>query len=116
MSKFKNFLTESGKPKILNELFINISDIKDIPQGDKRDSQLLRLAMSAELDAANLYEAMARLTNNEDLKNVLLDIANEEKTHAGEFETMLEEIDPDYEYYEEEGEEEVEDMLGRELD
>jgi rubrerythrin len=32
---------------------------------------------------------MAALTDDGDLKKVLLDIAREEKTHVGEFQTML---------------------------
>lgn len=49
------------------------------------DKQILRAAMLAELDAINLYEQMANLTENKDLKMVLLDVAKEEKEHVGEF-------------------------------
>lgn len=78
------------------------------------DKQILRFSMMAELDAASAYEQLANITENEDIKEVLLDIAYEEKVHAGEFETLLEEIDEEYEEAEEEGEEEVEDMIGQE--
>jgi rubrerythrin len=53
------------------------------------NQEILRLAIIAELDAINLYEQMAALTDDKDLKAVLLDIAREEKTHVGEFQTML---------------------------
>lgn len=116
MANFKDFLTESKKAKLLNELFIQTQNLKDIPQGVERDKAILRLAIVAEFDAASLYEAMAKMTINSDLKEVLLDVANEEKAHIGEFEALLEYIDPDHEQFEDEGEEEVEDLLGKELD
>lgn len=111
MSKLKQFLTESEKPKLLNELFIQIKEIHKITPPE-REMQLLRFAMSAELDAANLYEAMAKMTSDPDLKEVFLDVAREEKVHFGEFEEMLEAYDEEHEQAEEEGEEEVEDMMG----
>lgn len=49
------------------------------------DMEILRLSIIAELDAINLYEQMAETTEDRDLKAVLLDIAKEEKTHAGNF-------------------------------
>ena len=53
------------------------------------NQELLRIAIIAELDAINLYEQLAALTDNADIKAVFLDIAKEEKTHVGEFQTML---------------------------
>jgi len=53
------------------------------------NKEILRAAIIAELDAINLYEQMAALTDDADLKKVLLDIAREEKAHVGEFEIML---------------------------
>jgi hypothetical protein len=99
------------KERVLNEIFIQSSEIETIPAGKERDVQILRLSMIAELDASNLYEKLATLTKDERVKKVLLDVSKEEKVHAGEFETLMEKIDPEYEEAEEEGEEEVEDML-----
>ena len=45
--------------------------------------------MIAELDAVNLYEQMANLTKNEEIRTILLDIAREEKIHVAMFETVL---------------------------
>lgn len=90
--------------KKLNEIFIE--EATD-------DLEIVRLSMIAELDAVNLYERMAKIAKNQNLKKVLLDVANEEKVHAEEFETLLEELDPDYEEAEEEAEEEVEDLIGQ---
>jgi rubrerythrin len=53
------------------------------------DKEILRLGMIAELDAINLYEQLAAYTSNTDIKKVILDIAREEKTHMGEFQTLL---------------------------
>jgi hypothetical protein len=60
------------------------------------DRELLRLSMIAELDAISLYEQLAKQTKNEKLKKILLDVAREEKTHVGEFQTLLCKIDPEY--------------------
>lgn len=57
------------------------------------DNEILRLGMIAELDAVSLYEQMAALTGDRHIKNVLLDIAKEEKTHIGEFQALLLERD-----------------------
>ena len=57
------------------------------------DNEILRAGIIAELDAINFYEQMAELTNNNNIKKVLLDIAREEKTHVGEFNEMLLKLD-----------------------
>lgn len=100
------------KEKILNELFVQASEIESMSAGPERDIQILRLAMIAELDASNLYEKLATLANDERVTTVMLDISREEKVHVGEFESLLEEIDTEYEKAEEEGEKEVEDLVG----
>jgi rubrerythrin len=56
---------------------------------------------------------MAALTENEDIRKVLLDIAKEEKTHMGEFETLLLMKDEEQKEELKEGEEEVEELLGK---
>jgi rubrerythrin len=53
------------------------------------DKEITRLGMIAELDAVNLYEQLAAMAKNELIKKALLDIAKEEKTHMGEFQTLL---------------------------
>jgi rubrerythrin len=59
----------------------------------ERKMEIMRTAMIAELDAISLYEQLAASTDDVKLKNVLLDVAREEKTHFGEFQTMLLRID-----------------------
>jgi len=73
--------------------------------------EILRLAMIAELDAISLYEQLAAATDNENVKKILLDVAKEEKTHVGEFQTLL--LKEDVEQVEEleKGKKEVEEII-----
>ncbi len=75
------------------------------------DKEILRVAIIAELDAINLYEQMAALTENENIRKILLDITKEEKTHAGEFQTLLLMEDKEQEKELEEGKKEVREFL-----
>jgi rubrerythrin len=62
------------------------------------------------LDAINIYEQMAALTENKHIKNVLLDIAGEEKTHVGEFQALLLTNDEQQEKELAEGKKEVQEI------
>jgi len=88
-------------------------DVSKIEEEDL-DKQMLRVAIIAELDAINLYEQLAAITKDENLKTVFLDIAREEKTHVGEFLTMLLMKDEEQQEKLEAGEEEVEEILENE--
>lgn len=63
----------------------------DLTQIDKKnvDMEILRTGIIAELDAINLYEQMAAMAQDPNIKAILLDIAKEEKTHVGEFQALL---------------------------
>ena len=87
-------------------------DLEKVPEEDI-DKQILRAGIIAELDAVNLYEQMADLTKNEDIRTILLDIAKEEKTHIGEFQTLLLRFDPQQGLELEAGAEEVEEELSK---
>jgi rubrerythrin len=76
------------------------------------DREILRLAIIAELDAVTLYEQLAATTQNEAIRDVLLDVAKEEKTHVGEFQTLLLRVDPEQVEELKQGKEEVEEELG----
>ncbi len=78
------------------------------------NKQILRIALIAELDAINLYEQLASLTDDETIRAVLLDIARKEKTHVGEFLTLLLSKDEEQAEELEEGKEEVEELLEEE--
>lgn len=71
----------------------------------------IRFMVAAEYEAIQLYQQTAESTDNALAKAVLLDIANEEKEHAGEFLRLLRELDPDEEKFYKEGYEEVEELM-----
>ncbi|HUL23482.1 MAG TPA: ferritin family protein [Thermodesulfobacteriota bacterium] len=72
--------------------------------------EILRAGIIAELDAINLYEQMAAMTQDNEIQKVLLDIAKEEKTHVGEFLTLLLKRDREQGVELEKGRKEVEEM------
>jgi rubrerythrin len=93
-----------------------LSDIpKKLERVDRKmlDQEILRAGIIAELDAINLYEQMAAMTSNRDIRAILLDIAKEEKTHVGEFQTLLLKEDPQQVKEMEEGRKEVEEELSK---
>ena len=57
------------------------------------DEEILRLAISSELSAINLYKSLARKAKSDKIKNILLDVAEEEQVHVGEFQEALEMVD-----------------------
>jgi rubrerythrin len=87
-------------------------DLERIKKGGL-DKEILRAAIIAELDAINLYEQMADMTRNGNIRKVLLDIAREEKTHVGEFHTLLLIEDKEQVQELEEGKKEIQELLIR---
>lgn len=93
--------------------------LSDIPKNLEKvsdanlDKEILRAGMIAELDAVSLYEQLAAMTKNENIRKVLLDIAKEEKTHVGEFEELLKRLDKEYDKEIESGKKEVEELTGK---
>jgi len=77
-----------------------------------RDREILRAAIIAELDAINLYEQMAALAVDPNIKAILLDVAKEEKTHVGEFQRLLLNRDEEQVKEMEEGKKEVQEEVG----
>ncbi len=71
----------------------------------------IRFFVAAEYEAIQLYEEIAEATDNKLAKEVLYDIANEEKVHAGEFLRLLKELDKEEEAFYKEGEKEVEEII-----
>jgi len=92
---------------MLSQLPVNLSEVKKADL----DKEILRAGIIAELDAISFYEQMAAMTDNESIKKVLLDIAKEEKTHMGEFQTLLLKEDEEQKKELKEGEKEVEELL-----
>ncbi len=95
---------------MLSKIPIDLNKIKK----ETLDKEILRAAIIAELDAINLYEQMAGITRNRNIKKLLLDVAREEKTHVGEFEAFLLMEDKQQEKELEEGKKEVEELIEHE--
>ncbi|MBW2992855.1 rubrerythrin [Candidatus Woesearchaeota archaeon] len=76
------------------------------------DNEILRTGMIAELDAINLYEQLAAMATDKNIKKMLLDIAKEEKTHMGEFQALLLNRDKEQVKELEEGKKEVKEEVG----
>ena len=75
-------------------------------------AQALRLGIIAELDAISLYNQLGLLIGDENIRKVFLDIAKEEKTHAGEFLTLLKSVDPEQVTELSAGAKEVQELTG----
>ena len=85
-------------------------DLAEVKSGEL-DLEILRAAVIAELDAISLYEQLAASSTNPAVRRVLLDIAKEEKTHMGEFTTLLLRLDTEQAAELKAGEKEVEELL-----
>jgi rubrerythrin len=71
----------------------------------------IRISIADEYEAIQVYTQLAESIDNELAKAVLLDIANEERVHAGEFMRLLKELAPDEEGFYQQGAAEVEEMI-----
>ncbi|RXE55400.1 rubrerythrin [Methanoculleus taiwanensis] len=71
----------------------------------------IRFSIAAEYEAIQLYMQIADSTENELVKKVMVDVANEEKEHAGEFLRLLRELAPEEMDYYDHGTKEVEEMI-----
>ena len=71
----------------------------------------IRFMIAAEYEAIQLYMQLAESTDNTLAQDVLKDIADEERVHAGEFLRLLKELAPDEEKFYAEGAEEVEEEI-----
>jgi rubrerythrin len=71
----------------------------------------IRFMVAAEYEAIQLYMQLAESTDNPLAVDVLTDIADEERVHAGEFLRLLHELAPDEKKFYVEGAEEVEEEI-----
>jgi len=71
----------------------------------------VRFMVAAEYEAVQLYMQLAESTDDKLAKEVLVDIADEERVHAGEFLRLLKHLAPDEEKFYKEGQEEVEETM-----
>lgn len=84
-------------------------DLKKVPK-EQLDMEIARVGMIAELDAVSLYEQLAAMTEDKNIKKVLFDIAKEEKTHIGEFQALLLQRDKEQAKELEKGKQEVKEL------
>ncbi|KPJ69085.1 rubrerythrin [candidate division WOR-1 bacterium DG_54_3] len=94
---------------MLSQIPLDLAKVKK----EDLDREILRVGIIAELDAVNLYEQMAAMAQDGDIKKILLDIAKEEKTHMGEFQALLLGRDKEQVKELEEGKKEVEKELSK---
>lgn len=73
----------------------------------------IRFMIAAEYEAVQLYMQLAESTDNALAIEVLRDIADEERVHAGEFLRLLHELAPDEMKFYAEGAEEVEEEIAK---
>lgn len=71
----------------------------------------IRFMIAAEYEAIQLYMQLAESTDNKLAIEILKDIADEERVHAGEFLRLLKELAPDEEKFYAEGAAEVEEEI-----
>ena len=73
----------------------------------------IRFMIAAEYEAIQLYMQLSESTDNKLAQEVLKDIADEERVHAGEFLRLLRELSPDEQKFYDEGAEEVEEEIAK---
>lgn len=71
----------------------------------------IRLMVAAEYEATQMYIQLSESIDNKLAIEVLKDIANEERVHAGEFLRLLHELAPDEKTFYAEGAKEVEEEI-----
>jgi len=71
----------------------------------------IRFMVAAEYEAIQLYMQLAESTDDKLAKEVLIDIADEERVHAGEFLRLLKHLAPDEQKFYDEGSEEIQEMM-----
>jgi rubrerythrin len=73
----------------------------------------IRFMVAAEYEAIQMYMQLAESTDNRLAVEVLKDIADEERVHAGEFFRLLHALAPDEKKFYDEGSKEVEDEIAK---
>jgi hypothetical protein len=77
------------------------------PLTDRETTRAIRDAIIAEEDAIKQYETVVDSTGDAKVKEVLQDIANEERVHVGELQKLLKLMLPDEQGFLDEGADEV---------
>lgn len=93
----------------LNEVALVNADKKSFNKDEL--VRALRECKMAEYDAVNMYTQVAMASKIPFVKKVVLDIANEERTHAGEFGELLRRLGEADDEYDEKGRTESEGKM-----
>ena len=93
--------------KRLNE---NLSDTTNFSS----DMEMIRLSITSEMDAINLYEQLAVKAKDKRVKDIFNHIAEEEKHHVGEFIHLLNLLDLEQLKANKKGKEEAIDVIEKE--
>jgi rubrerythrin len=78
---------------------------------DEELVRAIRFMVAAEYEATQMYMQLAESTDNKLAVEVLKDIADEERVHAGEFLRLLHQLAPDEKRFYAKGAKEVEDEI-----
>jgi len=78
---------------------------------DQELIRAIRFMVASEYEATQMYMQLAESTDNKLAAEVLRDIADEERVHAGEFLRLLRELAPDEEGFYAKGASEVEEGI-----
>lgn len=73
--------------------------------------RVVRFSIAAEYEAVQLYMQIAEASDDKLVVDVMKDVADEERVHAGEFLRLLRYLAPDEEKFYAEGTEEVEEII-----
>jgi rubrerythrin len=71
----------------------------------------LRLSLCAEEEAIHIYTAIADSCDDVLARKVLIDVANEERVHKGEFQRLIELLAPDETGFMKDGAKEVDELV-----
>ncbi len=71
----------------------------------------IRFSVAAEYESIQLYEELAESIDNEEAKRLLLEIAEDEKVHAGNFLYLIKLLSPEEESSYKEGFSEAKDVI-----
>lgn len=92
----------------------HLENVKTLPELTEREiTRALRDAIIAEEEAIKQYETIADSTEDEGVKKVVQDIADEERVHVGELQEVLNLILEDEKELLDEGASEVEDVVSK---
>jgi len=73
----------------------------------------LRLSLCAEEEATHLYDTIAEYVNDEKIKKIMKNVADEEQVHIGEFQKLLDIYEEDEMERIEEGKEEAQEKISK---